>query len=105
MELKLIWTDFAIDQLENVYDYYCEIANKIVAKKIVNEIFKTPDTLKKLPEQGQIEELLSDREEEFRYIVCKHFKIIYWLNINHNRIEIVDVFDTRQNPEKIIRNK
>ena len=30
---------------------------------------------------------------------------IYWINTNKNRIEITDVFDTRQNPIKIKRTK
>ncbi|WP_340153114.1 type II toxin-antitoxin system RelE/ParE family toxin [uncultured Marivirga sp.] len=104
MGLKLIWTGFAINQLENVYDYYNKIAGKAVAKRVVNVIYKAPAVLKDLPELGQIEELLIDRDQEFRYILCKHHKIIYWLNVNQKRIEVVDVFDTRQNPTKIIRN-
>jgi plasmid stabilization system protein ParE len=43
MGLKLIWTDFAIDQLKIVYDFYKEIANKKVAKKIIDEIYKAPN--------------------------------------------------------------
>jgi hypothetical protein len=54
---------------------------------------------------GQIEELLIDREQSFRYLVHKNYKIIYWINLIKNRIEIVDVFDTRQNPEKIKDNE
>jgi len=31
--------------------------------------------------------------------------MIYWINKKENRIEITDVFDTRQNPIKIKRTK
>ena len=54
---------------------------------------------------GQQEELLSHRKEKFRYLVFKNYKIIYWFNEQKNRIEISDVFDARQNPIKIKRQK
>ena len=47
------------------------------------------------------EELLSDRPQNFRYLVLKNYKIIYWMNQDKNRIDIVNVFNTRQNPVKI----
>ena len=53
------------------------------------------------PEIGQREELLIDREQEFRYLICENYKVIYLVNSPENRIEITDVFDTRQNPVKI----
>ena len=40
-----------------------------------------------------------------RYLVYKNYKVIYWINEKENRIEINDVFDTRQNPTKIKRTK
>jgi len=54
---------------------------------------------------GKIEELLSNKPQEFRYIVSTNYKIIYWFNQDKSRIEIIDVFDTRQNPIKMERNK
>jgi len=56
-------------------------------------------------EIGQKEELLIERKEEFRYLVFKNYKIIYWFNIVKNRVEITDVFDARQNPIKLKRQK
>jgi len=48
---------------------------------------------------------LSERPQEFRYLIYKNYKIIYWYNQHKNWIEINDVFDTRQNPIKIRREK
>lgn len=56
------------------------------------------------PEIGQVEQLLVDREQEFRYLVHQTYKIIYWLNREKNQVEIVDVFDTQQYPAKIQRS-
>ena len=38
-------------------------------------------------------------------LTVKKYKIIYWFNKDKNRIEISDVFDARQNPIKIKRQK
>lgn len=60
--------------------------------------------LKTQPKIGQFEELLKDRKQNFRYLLFKNYKIIYWLNTDKNWIEIVEVFDTSQNPTKISRS-
>lgn len=51
----------------------------------------------------QIEDLLIDRKDGYRYIVCGNYKIIYSVDIELKLIKIADVFDTRQNPIKIKR--
>lgn len=91
--------------MRNIFDYYVENANLSIAQKITRKIVKETIRLSDYPQIGQIEEYLSDRKEEFRYIVCNNYKIIYWINKPKNRLEISDVFDTRQNPKKIRRNK
>jgi len=57
------------------------------------------------PNTGQREELLRNLPQEFRYLIFKNYKIIYWNNTKKNRIEIMDVFDTRQNPINILNHK
>ena len=105
MELKLFWTNFSQKELEKIYQYYREKAGIRIAKKIVNGIYNETLKLKRQPEIGQAEELLKNRKQEFRYLVYKNYKVIYWINNTKNRIEINDVFDTRQNPIKIERKK
>ncbi len=50
---------------------------------------------------GGKKDLLLLRPQEFRYLVCKNYKIIYWINVQKNRIEIANIFDCRQNPKKM----
>ena len=57
------------------------------------------------PEMGQLEVELKDRPQKFRYLIHKNYKIIYWINTEKNQLEIVDIFDCRQNPKKIGREK
>lgn len=105
MELNIFWSPFAHDELEGIYKYYRRKAGVIFSKRIVKEIYNEALILKKQPELGQIEELLKNRKEEFRYLVHKNYKLIYWVNIEKNQVEIIDIFDTRQNPPKLKRTK
>tara|TARA_R110002124_G_scaffold287021_3_gene469799 strand:+ start:23792 stop:24109 length:318 start_codon:yes stop_codon:yes gene_type:complete len=103
VELNLFWTDFSQKELEKIYEYYREKAGVRVAKNLVNGIYNEVLKLKIQPRIGQVEEFLKNRKQEFRYLVYKNYKVIYWINEEENRIEINDVFDTRQNPLKIKR--
>jgi len=54
----------------------------------------------------QFEIIWSDHvANEYRYYVCYRYKIIYSIDSKSKFIKIADVFDCRQNPAKIRRNK
>ena len=105
MELEIFWTDFSKKELKNIFTYYKEKASLNVAKTIVIGITTEAKKLKKQPTIGQEEELLENDSRKFRYLVSTNYKIIYWINQEKNRIEIFDVFDTRQSPLKMKRAK
>lgn len=105
MGLKIYWTYFAKNELRKIFSYYQENANTKVAQRLVLGIENKTSVLKTHPNSGQVEELLKTRPQKFRYLVYKNYKIIYWNNLEKLRIEIIDVFDTRQNPIKILKNK
>lgn len=101
MELEVYWLELAVYKLEDIYSYYSVKASKRVAKKLVNEIVNYTIGIEKQPEIGQVEANLNHREQEFRYVVFKNYKIVYWINYDFKHIEITNVFDTRQDPDKI----
>ena len=101
MELEIYWLQFAEDKLKDIFDYYCENESISVARKIVSGIVDRTIDLNKNPKKGQVEELLKQRQQEFRFLLYKNYKIIYWINYEKSRIEIVYVFDARQNPLKL----
>ena len=105
MELTVYWTRLAEDKLEDIFQYYKYKAGKRVATNLINGIINTTIDLENTPEIGQKEFLLKAREQDFRYLVFKNYKIIYWINKKQKRIEIANVFDTRQNPEKIEKTR
>ena len=65
MTLKIIWSDFAEIQLDEIYEYYEKKAGERVAKKLLNGIINEPDRLLKSSLIGQQEELLKERETEY----------------------------------------
>jgi len=105
MDFKIIWSDFSETQLDEIYEYYVKKASLKVAAKIVTGIIKESEKLIKASFIGQEEELLKDREIEYRYLVFKNYKVIYSVDEQIGFIKIADVFDTRQNPPKIKRTK
>lgn len=97
--MEIIWTDFAIQNLKTISEYYAEKASKRVAHKIRKEILNSTRQLKKHPESGQQELNLIQLKQEHRYIVAGNYKVIY--RIEKEFIIIIDIFDTRQNPSKM----
>lgn len=101
MGLDIYWSQFSKLKLEGIYQYYRSKAGQKVAKKIVDGIVDQTILLDENPEIGQIESTLDDRSREFSYLVYTNYKIIYYINKETNRIVIANVFDTRQNPDKL----
>ena len=101
MSFEIIWSDFAESQLDKIFEYYVENVSLKVAQNLLKYIIAEPNKLLSNPEIMQIEDLLLDREKEYRYIVCKSYKIIYSIDVNLKLIKIADIFDTRQNPIEI----
>jgi plasmid stabilization system protein ParE len=103
MALRISWSEFAKKQLYKIFNYYKKRVNLSIAQKIVSGITESVSELSFQTKIGQHEELLKERSQEFRYLVYKNYKIIYWIDLDTNQIIIADVFDTRQNPQKIKR--
>ncbi|WP_415326492.1 type II toxin-antitoxin system RelE/ParE family toxin [Chryseobacterium sp. MMS23-Vi53] len=101
--MKIIWTDFAIENLKIIFEYYAEKANRKVAHKIRKQILSSTKQLIQNPQSGQIELHLEKLNQQHRYILSTNYKIIY--RIDREYIVINDVFDTRQNPIKMIDEK
>lgn len=97
--MNIIWSGLARNQLQDIFEYYSLKVLSKLALRIIERIIKDAEKLINSPFIGQQEELLSDRPQDFRYLVSGNYKIIYW--VDDNTIRIASVFDTRQNPEKM----
>jgi plasmid stabilization system protein ParE len=105
MELKLNWTEYSKNELRKIFLYYKSKSNLKTAKNKVKEISKEVLILEKYPFIGQKEELLVNRKQEFRYFLYDNHKLIYYVDLEKKLVEIVDIFDCRQEPLKIKRTK
>ena len=99
MEVKVLWSDTSLFQLQEIFDYYSFKASPTIARKIIKGIVKKSILLESNPLIGIKEPLLIDRTFEYRFIVETNYKIIY--SFNDHIARIVSVFDSRQNPQKI----
>ncbi len=105
MKFAIVWSDYAETQLDKIYEYYLKNASSRVANKLLQKIIAEPNKIIENPYISQIEDLLHDRENTYRYLICKNYKIIFSVDETKSFIQIADVFDTRQNPQKIKRTK
>ena len=105
MELTIYWTQFAEDKLIDVFEYYKFKASIKVARSLVGGIVETTITLSKNPYAIQRETSLIRENYDFRYLLFKHYKIIYWIDELNGLITISNVFDSRQNPITIYETK
>ena len=98
---QIIWTNFAISELKNIFLYYRMVAGEKTADKIKKSIFSATKPIIRQPFIGAVEENLLDLKQGHRYIVEGNYKIIY--RLIDNEIYITDIFDCRQNPTKMKR--
>ena len=99
---QIIWTNFAISELKNIFLYYRMVAGEGTAVKIKKSIFAATKPIIKHPLIGVEEENLKDLKQGHRYIIQGNYKIIY--RIIGDEIFITDIFDWRQNPTKLKRS-
>jgi len=96
VELRVFWTDTAIFQLDDIFNYHKDNVSSRAARKLINKIIDRTIQLEKNPYSGPKEPLLAKRKLEYRYLVEGSYKIIYWKQDNY--IKIATVFDCRRNP-------
>jgi len=97
--MKLLWTDESVGQLKDIFDYYSNKASANASMKLIAGIIEHVESLRSNPNIGQVEELLRNRKNKYRYLIFGSYKIVY--RIGDNVVYISAVFDTRQNPGKL----
>jgi plasmid stabilization system protein ParE len=96
--MKIIWSSFAIKNIEDIYNHYLKIASRHLALLITNSIYESVKQLLKNPESAQIETLLKELKQKHRRLITGNYKVIYRIEVN--TIIIVDIIDSRRHPDK-----
>jgi len=65
--MRIIWSDFASDNLKDIFFYHKEVAGENIAQKLREKIFATTKQLEEQPLSGQIELALEHLKEGHRY--------------------------------------
>lgn len=73
MEVKIFWTEIAINQLDQIFDFYKYKAGVSVARKIVKQIVDRTIQLEKNIFIGTPEILLENQKMEYRYLYLQVF--------------------------------
>jgi toxin ParE1/3/4 len=106
VKYKIIWSEFSEKQIDSIFEYYEHKSKSYdIALEIVKGILLAPNVLIENPRLGQREISLENRKIEYRYLVESNYKITYSIDEENKLVKIADVFDTRQNPKKITRDK
>lgn len=94
-EYKINWSDAAKSDLRNIYDF---ISQKSVqgARNVITDIRNAPRTIH-FQMQYQREEFMP----ECRRVIVRQYKVLYTVDENRRLINIVRVFDARQDPKKM----
>jgi plasmid stabilization system protein ParE len=98
--VRLHVSEYAAARLDDIWDYYAVEASERVADRITSKIVDDIDWLLEHPRGGQNEPLLDHLGLGHRRKVSGHYKIIF--RIIDDLIFVSDIFDTRQDPEKMV---
>lgn len=96
---KVVWTLPAKDDLFEISESLEKTLDWEHADGITSRIVSKSFRLEQFPAMGAVEWSHSDRFKTVRYLVEGHYKIYY--EIRPDCVEILSVFDTRQNPDRL----
>ena len=98
-KIRIIWSEFAIDNVEEI-GVELESKSFSVAKNVVSSIFKRITQLESFPNSGAPEENLKGLNLGHRFLVVYSYEIIY-RPIGKSTVYITDVFPCRMNPDEL----
>lgn len=92
---KILWTDHALNELANTYEYLEAHFTEKELKKLSTEIHKTLALLAKTPKLFPLSE-----SKGIRKVVIKKFNTMYYRE-KQQYVEILSFFSNRQSSKKV----
>ena len=90
---EIHWLRRASNELDAIYQFYCQLAGEQVAKRRVRKIIHCVDNLESMPYLGRKDEEFT-HIREYRYLVVMTYKVYYF--IEDDGIYIASIWDCRQ---------
>ena len=97
--MKVVWSAWALQQLDEIHAWYSAQASPAVADRIIEKILSVTRLLEEFPFGGQVEPWLEQQGLGHRRVVVANYKVVY--RVYEGEVRIVDVFDSRQDPQKM----
>lgn len=99
--MKIDWSQTARQRMRDIRTYYKTKSAK-ASTEILIDIKTAVESLRKFPQMGSIEPLLSDLPISFRYLVVRgNYKIVYYIDDVNEKVNIVTIWDCRQSEKKM----
>lgn len=96
MAFEVIWTERSLKDLEKIIDYLIAIWGITVAEDFAMKVEDTEDFISNNANSGR---QISKSKNIYRTRITKHNAFYY--RLIDNKIEVITIFDTRQNPQKL----
>ncbi len=102
---KVIWHSNAQSMLDYHIEYALAEFGKKTALRWRREIEAFEEQMKKYPESYTPEALLRGKPVLYRsrHLMNRRFKLIHYYNESTDTVHVVDIWDTRMNPSKLIK--
>ena len=102
---KIIWQKRASRVLDVRLSYASAEFGKSTAKRWIEEIAYAEERIASMPTSYTPEPLLAGKKHIYRYchLMNRRFKLIYCYYPSSNTSRVVDIWDTRLNPETLKR--
>ena len=86
-----------------VFNAFLEYGSK-TSKKWMQERIAFVDRVAKYPDSYTLEPLLANRKHTYRSCcMMQRFKVVYYYAKSSNIVHVVDIWDTKMNPESLER--
>ena len=92
---KILWTDFALKELEDTIEY---LEENWAEKELQNLALNIEETLKLITQNPELFQVSEIKKNIRRAIILSHNTMYY--RVKNNQIEIISFFSNRQNPKK-----
>jgi addiction module RelE/StbE family toxin len=93
--IKILWDNKAKSDLKLIFEFI-KLKSPQGAKNVIRDIVKQSKNIN-FKDQYQVDEYLG---EPFRRMIVRDYKIIYKVE-SETEIRILQIFDSRQNPNKL----
>lgn len=102
---KVILSDLAQSDLQNIVSYIAENESITMAKYVERGILSKMKQLKIFPAAYPKDEYASSDEIAVRFVIKWRYKILFFIDDNAATVQITGIFHTAQNPDKLSSHK